>query len=110
MSDDVSQRSFLKPAVAGTTASLLIESRPASQGGSGTLTALTLREASELVRQRKVSPVELTQACLARIDQLNPTLNAFIIAERHLTATECATMRDTTAESARSRTSPTRSG
>ena len=31
-----------------------------------------------LVRQKKVSPVQLAQACLARIEALNPTLNAFI--------------------------------
>jgi aspartyl-tRNA(Asn)/glutamyl-tRNA(Gln) amidotransferase subunit A len=31
-----------------------------------------------LLRTRKVSPVELTTASLARIDRLNPTLNAFI--------------------------------
>ena len=45
---------------------------------SGSLTDLNLSDASELVRRRKVSPVELTEACLARIEQLNPTLNAFI--------------------------------
>src|SRR5689334_12976187 len=42
------------------------------------LTALTLHEASELVRKKSVSPVELTRACLERIAQLNPALNAFI--------------------------------
>jgi aspartyl-tRNA(Asn)/glutamyl-tRNA(Gln) amidotransferase subunit A len=42
------------------------------------LTALSLMEASALIRSRKVSPVELTQACLARIERLNPVLNAFI--------------------------------
>jgi aspartyl-tRNA(Asn)/glutamyl-tRNA(Gln) amidotransferase subunit A len=31
-----------------------------------------------LLRRRAVSPVELTLACLARIERLNPTLNAFI--------------------------------
>jgi len=30
------------------------------------------------VRGRKISPVELTKACLARIQQLNPKLNCFI--------------------------------
>lgn len=40
--------------------------------------ALSLREAGELVRRRVISPVELTRACLRRIDQLNPALNAFI--------------------------------
>ncbi len=35
-------------------------------------------ETSELLRKGSVSPVELTIACLARIEKLNPTLNAFI--------------------------------
>ncbi|OFW01748.1 MAG: hypothetical protein A3I61_15125 [Acidobacteria bacterium RIFCSPLOWO2_02_FULL_68_18] len=41
---------------------------------------------SALVRDRKVSAVELTRACLARIERLNPRLNAFItvLAERAL--------------------------
>jgi Asp-tRNA(Asn)/Glu-tRNA(Gln) amidotransferase A subunit family amidase len=38
----------------------------------------TITEASDLVRQRKVSPVELVRECLQIIDQLNPSLNAFI--------------------------------
>jgi aspartyl-tRNA(Asn)/glutamyl-tRNA(Gln) amidotransferase subunit A len=42
------------------------------------LVGLSLSEASELVRTRKVSPVELVQACLERIERLNPTLNVFI--------------------------------
>jgi aspartyl-tRNA(Asn)/glutamyl-tRNA(Gln) amidotransferase subunit A len=42
------------------------------------LTGLSLRDASDLVRAGKVSPVELTNACLARIERLNPILNAFI--------------------------------
>jgi aspartyl-tRNA(Asn)/glutamyl-tRNA(Gln) amidotransferase subunit A len=47
-------------------------------GNGGDLTKLTLSEASELVSASKVSPVELTQACLSRIERLNPELNAFI--------------------------------
>jgi aspartyl-tRNA(Asn)/glutamyl-tRNA(Gln) amidotransferase subunit A len=42
------------------------------------LTRLTLSEASDLVRSRKISSTELTSACLARIERLNPDLNAFI--------------------------------
>ncbi len=42
------------------------------------LTNLTLQEAAALVRTRKVSSVELTQACLERIQQLDPRLHAFI--------------------------------
>ena len=45
---------------------------------AGELTALSLAEASKLVRARAVSPVELTRACLERIEQLNPGLHAFI--------------------------------
>jgi aspartyl-tRNA(Asn)/glutamyl-tRNA(Gln) amidotransferase subunit A len=39
---------------------------------------LTLLEAADQIRARKLSPVELTHGCLARIEELNPTLNAFI--------------------------------
>jgi aspartyl-tRNA(Asn)/glutamyl-tRNA(Gln) amidotransferase subunit A len=46
--------------------------------GASDLSALTLAEASRLVRSKKVSPVELTEACLLRVERLNPGLNAFI--------------------------------
>lgn len=42
------------------------------------LTALTLRRASELIRRKAVSPVDLTQACLTRIGKYNSVVNAFI--------------------------------
>ena len=38
----------------------------------------TLGELHEQVRSRKISPVEIVDACLARIHRLHPTLNAFI--------------------------------
>ncbi len=38
----------------------------------------TLRQASKNIRARKISPVELTQACLSRIQTFNPKTNAFI--------------------------------
>jgi aspartyl-tRNA(Asn)/glutamyl-tRNA(Gln) amidotransferase subunit A len=41
-------------------------------------TRLGLSEASQLVRSKKLSPVELTLECLSRIERLNPKLNAFI--------------------------------
>jgi aspartyl-tRNA(Asn)/glutamyl-tRNA(Gln) amidotransferase subunit A len=40
--------------------------------------ALTLKKASDLLRSRGASPVELTQACLKRIEEFNPLVNAFI--------------------------------
>ena len=39
---------------------------------------LSIAEASDLLRRKQISPVELTTSCLARIEQLNPTINAFI--------------------------------
>jgi aspartyl-tRNA(Asn)/glutamyl-tRNA(Gln) amidotransferase subunit A len=38
----------------------------------------SIQQASELLRQGSLSPVELTTECLARIERLNPRLNAFI--------------------------------
>ena len=38
----------------------------------------SIAEVSALIRRREVSPVELVQECLACIERLNPTLNAFI--------------------------------
>jgi aspartyl-tRNA(Asn)/glutamyl-tRNA(Gln) amidotransferase subunit A len=42
------------------------------------LLALDIRRVALLIRARKVSPVELLDAVLERIDALNPKLNAFI--------------------------------
>ncbi len=42
------------------------------------LTSLTLAQACSLLQKGAVSPVELTQACLRRIERLDPALNAFI--------------------------------
>ncbi len=41
------------------------------------LADLPLSEAAELIRRHELSPVELAQAVLARIDALDPRLNAF---------------------------------
>jgi aspartyl-tRNA(Asn)/glutamyl-tRNA(Gln) amidotransferase subunit A len=42
------------------------------------LPLLDLAEASQAAQKKEVSPVELTRACLERIERLNPMLNAFI--------------------------------
>jgi aspartyl-tRNA(Asn)/glutamyl-tRNA(Gln) amidotransferase subunit A len=39
---------------------------------------LSISEAAELLRQKKISPVDLATACLDRVERLNPVLNAFI--------------------------------
>ena len=41
-------------------------------------TYFSIAEISELIRKKKVSPVDLVRACLKRIEMLNPKLNAFI--------------------------------
>ncbi|MEO7649769.1 MAG: amidase [Bryobacteraceae bacterium] len=42
------------------------------------LTPATLVEASQSIRRKSVSPVELTRQCLNRIERLNPKINAYI--------------------------------
>jgi aspartyl-tRNA(Asn)/glutamyl-tRNA(Gln) amidotransferase subunit A len=56
-------------------------SLPAS-GQSQDLATLTLRQASDLVRRKGVSPVELTEACLTRIDRYDRAINTFITITR----------------------------
>ncbi len=46
--------------------------------GSSELYSLSLKQASDGIRSRKISPVELTQACLDRIKTYNPKINAWI--------------------------------
>lgn len=52
----------------------------------------SITEVSELIRQRKVSPVELVRDALKRIEELNPKLNAFItvLADQSLEAAQNA--------------------
>jgi aspartyl-tRNA(Asn)/glutamyl-tRNA(Gln) amidotransferase subunit A len=42
------------------------------------LAFLGVRQAASLLKSGKISPVELTHACLLRIERLNPAINAFI--------------------------------
>jgi aspartyl-tRNA(Asn)/glutamyl-tRNA(Gln) amidotransferase subunit A len=72
-----SRREFLKIALTGVTGTLItgIEKHAADAGQTS---QLNLNEASQLLRSKKVSPVELTRECLTRIEQFNPKLNAFI--------------------------------
>src|SRR5260370_32586494 len=67
-------------------------------GQSQDLAGLTLKKASELLRSKAASPLDLTQACLKRIDQYNPSLNAFITVTR---AEALATAREMEAEQRR---------
>jgi aspartyl-tRNA(Asn)/glutamyl-tRNA(Gln) amidotransferase subunit A len=48
----------------------------------------SIEEVARLYRQRKLSPVELTKLMLARIEQLNPKLNAYITVTAELALTQ----------------------
>jgi aspartyl-tRNA(Asn)/glutamyl-tRNA(Gln) amidotransferase subunit A len=77
------RRQFIQATAVGVVAVAAAETDPATGSPSRTnasseLAGLTLSEAADLVRGRKVSPVELTRACLGRIERLDAKLNAFI--------------------------------
>src|SRR5262245_11787001 len=46
--------------------------------GATKLTDLSLRVAGDLLHRRAISPVELTEAYLARIERWNPHVNAYL--------------------------------
>jgi hypothetical protein len=54
------------------------------------VTTLSIHEVAALVKQGRISPVEITRACLARIDALNPLLNAFITVTEETALAEAA--------------------
>jgi len=68
------RRSFLAAATVAAVGLCL----KSAFGESEDLAALTLKRASQLLRSKTLSPVELTQACLKRIERYNSALNAFI--------------------------------
>jgi aspartyl-tRNA(Asn)/glutamyl-tRNA(Gln) amidotransferase subunit A len=72
-----SRRGFLAAGLGALTAASL-----APADSSGDLAALTLKQASERIGSRKVTPVELTEACLDRIKTYNPKINAWITVMR----------------------------
>jgi len=72
---DISRRNFLHASITGAAA---FASVPAANPETSDLAFLSISQLSELIRERKVSPVEVTEATLKRIEKLNPELNAFI--------------------------------
>jgi aspartyl-tRNA(Asn)/glutamyl-tRNA(Gln) amidotransferase subunit A len=80
-----SRRTFVK-SLSATAVTLMsgigngrpMESRAEGAASASDATWFSLTEASRLIRDKKVSSVELTQSCLKRIERLNPRLNAFI--------------------------------
>ena len=75
--DSLTRRSFL--GITATAGSLALVPRiGASQHGGTDVTSLSIQDAAEQLRRKRISPVELTESCLTRIERLNPMLNAFI--------------------------------
>src|SRR5258705_2872197 len=75
------RREFLTTTVgacASTALAARLDARAVEGRKPDDVTALSLWDAGDLLQARKISPVELTTACLARIELLNPALNAFI--------------------------------
>jgi aspartyl-tRNA(Asn)/glutamyl-tRNA(Gln) amidotransferase subunit A len=75
---DLTRRDFLAAAAALPVAQAL---RPAA-GPPADLAYLSLTEAAALIKARRLSPVELTQAMLDRIDRLDSRVGAFITVTR----------------------------
>src|SRR3989442_3117571 len=78
---DVSRRHFLQGTI-GSAAMLRSTMQNTSQKSD--LHFLSISELSELIRTKKVSPVEVTRAILDRLEKFNPTLNAYITVTRDL--------------------------
>jgi aspartyl-tRNA(Asn)/glutamyl-tRNA(Gln) amidotransferase subunit A len=71
------RRDFLAASTGAAAAARL-----AFADGPEDLASLTLKQASDRIRSKKVSPVELTEACLDRIKTYNPKINAWITVMR----------------------------
>ncbi len=56
------------------------------------LSAMSLAAASAAIRSRAITPTQLTEACLARIQIYNPKLNAFITVLRERAMAEAKTL------------------
>lgn len=81
----ISRRFFLQGSVAGVAALSLAKETKAqgkSPSGKSELHYLTLADAARMIRQRKLSPVEYTEAILKRIDEVEPKVHAFITVTR----------------------------
>src|SRR5688572_3786079 len=96
MTPAVSRRTFLKAGLsgagvwlggvnvaglAGTAAAAQPPFRPTAvptPASEEDLAYLSIAEASELIARRKLSPVELVDACLSRIDRFEPEIRAWI--------------------------------
>ncbi len=75
----VTRRTFIE----GLSAATLLTATRALSAVSD-LTELTVSEASTLIRARTISPVDLTRAYLARIEEYEPRVNAYVTVTAYL--------------------------
>ena len=68
--------------IAATMAAAASPAAPLFGAAATDLATLTLKQASDLVRRRDASPVDLAQACFNRIDKYDKSINAFITVTR----------------------------
>jgi aspartyl-tRNA(Asn)/glutamyl-tRNA(Gln) amidotransferase subunit A len=59
---------------------------------SGSLAALTLKQASGAIRAKKVTPTELAEACLGQIKTYNPKIDAWITVMREKALAQAKTL------------------
>jgi aspartyl-tRNA(Asn)/glutamyl-tRNA(Gln) amidotransferase subunit A len=78
MSQDAFNRREVVAGVVAAAAALTGGNAAAAANDGGDLTALAITEASRQIAARKLTSVELTRAYLARIERLNPRVNAYI--------------------------------
>ncbi len=80
MPKTISRRTLLAGLAVGSGAAILGCSRSnnITSGPALDLAQLDLSDASAAVQRGEVSPVELTRACLSRIERIDPKLNSFI--------------------------------
>jgi hypothetical protein len=77
MTMNISRRDFIQTSAAMAAYLGLDPTLRAAPNGDE-LTFLTISELSELIRTKKISPLEITRLMLQRIDKFNPVLNAYI--------------------------------
>jgi aspartyl-tRNA(Asn)/glutamyl-tRNA(Gln) amidotransferase subunit A len=69
-----------------------VAARFAWADASSDLAAMTLKQASSAIRSKKVTPAQLTEACLDRIKTYNPKINAWITVMRDKALAQAKTL------------------
>jgi aspartyl-tRNA(Asn)/glutamyl-tRNA(Gln) amidotransferase subunit A len=79
---DITRRGFALSVAGAAAAQISRSSSQSSQDSSNDLTQMSLAEASARIHSRSVTPTQLVEACIVRIQTYNPKVNAFITVMR----------------------------